>query len=70
MKEWAAIENYLIGVDANDVTVKYNKDVWWECPKCRNKYHMTINDRVMKEKRGHDPCPKCSGRRQKKIHYI
>lgn len=70
MKESAVLENYLIGVDADNVTDKFNCNVWWECPKCRNKYNMTIKDRVMKQKRGHDPCPRCSGRRQRKTHYI
>ena len=61
-KEWG-IENYLLGIGGPE-GYKYNstKRVYWKCPKCNTRYKMPIDDRIIKEKRGHEPCWKCSGR--------
>ena len=61
-KEWG-IENYLLGIGGPE-GYKYNstKQVYWKCPKCNTRYKMPIDDRIIKEKRGHEPCWKCAGR--------
>ena len=38
------------------------KRVYLKCPKCNTRYKMPIDDRVIKDKRGHEACWKCSGK--------
>lgn len=70
MDEFLYVENYMIGVDPDYITDKYRNNVWWKCPTCKEKYYMSIKDRLLKQKRGHEACPSCSERRYKKIHYV
>ena len=68
--EWADIENTLIGVDPDKILDSYSERVWWKCPICNKKYMMSVKDRIMKQKRGHNPCIFCNGRRWKKIYHV
>ena len=70
MEEWADVENMLLGVDPDEVLDSYDDEVWWECLKCNEKYLMSVKDRLMKQKRGHNACPFCNGRRWKKIYNV
>lgn len=68
--EWSNIENTFIGVDPDKILDSYSGLVWWKCPNCGKKYMMSVQDRLMKKKRGHDPCLFCNGRRWKKTYFI
>ena len=70
MTEWLTIENTLIGINPDSILPKSPDDAWWMCPSCHSKYTMSVGDRVMKEKRGHNPCPYCNGRRQKRTYFV
>lgn len=62
VKEWG-LENYLLDIGGPELYKQDSvKNVYWLCPKCGTHYRMNIDDRVIKYKRGHEPCWKCSGR--------
>ena len=70
-EEWSEIENYLLGYgEPSDYAYKSSKTVWWKCKKCGNKYKMSINDRVMKDKRHHEPCNECGDRLRNRINVL
>lgn len=69
MQEWMEAENIIIGMDADKILDTCSDNVWWKCPICNYPYTMTIKDRLMKQKRGHNPCPRCNGRRQNRLHF-
>lgn len=62
VEEWG-LENYLIDVGGPE-NYKFDstKNVYWLCPKCGTHYRMNIDDRVINDKRHHEPCWKCNGR--------
>lgn len=61
-KEWG-IENYILGIGGpENYKSDSTKRVYWKCSKCGTRYKMPIDDRVIKDKRGHEPCWKCAGR--------
>lgn len=68
--EWADIENTLIGVDPDKILDSYSERVWWKCPVCNKKYMMSVKGRLLKQKRGHNPCIFCNGRRWKKTYVV
>ena len=70
MDEWLAAENLLLGLKASELLNNSMECAWWQCQTCNRKYPLAINKRVMKNKRGQNACPFCSGRRWKQIHYI
>ena len=70
MDEWSDIENALLGVNPDNILDNNDDPVWWKCINCKSKYIMSVKDRLMKQKRNHNPCTICDGRRWKKIHYI
>ena len=70
MDEWSEIENYILDVDPDQVFPTSTKKVWWICKTCNKKYLLTIADRVLKDKRGHNPCTYCNGRRMNLPHFI
>lgn len=61
--EWATLENTFIGVDPDKILDNSTAKAWWKCPICNHLYVMSVKDRLMKEKRGHNACTFCSGRR-------
>lgn len=63
MPEWAEAENILIGADPDNMLDNNKTMVWWKCNVCGSKYLMSIENRLMKQKRGHVPCTHCNGRR-------
>lgn len=69
-EEWLELENLFIGVDADEHLPTSPKNAWFKCPICDYKYMMSFANRTMKNKRGHNPCPFCNGRRQMRMHYI
>ena len=69
-EEWADIENMLIGVDPDQILDNYSGDVWWECPICKKLYTMSVKKRLLKKKRGHNPCKFCNGGRWLKEYII
>lgn len=70
MDEWLEAENLLIGIDPDTVLDNDRSSVWWQCKDCGKKYLLSIYVRLLKQKRGHSPCPFCNGRRIKLVHYI
>ena len=68
--EWADIENTFIRVNPDQILDSYSGSVWWKCPICDKKYMMSVKDRLIKKKRGHNPCTFCNGRRWKKIYIV
>lgn len=60
--EWG-LENYLLDIGGPE-KYKYSskKNVYWLCPKCGTHYRMTINNRIINDKRHHESCWKCAGR--------
>ena len=68
--EWANIENTFIRVNPDQILDSYSGSVWWKCPICNKKYMMSVKDRLMKKKRGHNPCTFCNGRRWKKTYIV
>ena len=70
MDEWLLIENTMIGLDPDRILPSYDGEAWWICHLCKCKYTLKVKDRVLKEKRGHNPCPECNGRRQKKTYFV
>lgn len=68
--EWADIENTFIRVNPDQILDSYCGSVWWKCPICNKKYMMSVKDRIMKKKRGHNPCTFCNGRRWKKTYIV
>lgn len=71
IEEWAIIENTILGFgDISDYTYKNTKRVWRKCKKCGNKYKMSISDRVMKDKRHHEPCNECGDRLRNRINVL
>ena len=62
IQEWG-LENYLIDIGGpENYKCDSVKNVYWLCPKCNTHYRMNIDDRVIKDKRHHEACWKCSGR--------
>ena len=70
LEEWADVENMLLGVDPDELLDSYDDDVWWDCLKCGEKYLMSVKDRLMRQKREHNACPFCNGRRWKKVYNV
>ena len=62
-QEWAFNENMLIGADPDKILDTNVQKAWWKCPSCQHLYLMSAKDRLMKEKRRHNPCTFCGGRR-------
>lgn len=63
VKEWG-IENYLLGLGGPE-SYKHNSNkrvVYWKCTKCGTRYKMSVENRVIKDKRVHEPCWICAGR--------
>ena len=53
--EWHPTKNEAL--TPNDITEKYNKNVWWLCPKCKYEWEASPNNRSKGV-----GCPCCSGR--------
>lgn len=70
LEEWADVENMFLGIDPDQILATYDENVWWECQTCGQKYMMSVKDRLMKQKRGHEACPNCKGRRWKKTYVV
>ena len=66
-KEWASAENILMGIDPDQILDNYDNQVWWICGICGNKYLMSVKKRLLKERRSHNPCIQCNGRRWKRV---
>ena len=69
-KEWAELENMFIRLDPDQILDTSTKTAWWKCPICGNYYLMSVKQRLLKEKRGHNPCAFCNGRRLRKRFNI
>lgn len=54
-KQWHPTKNSLL--KSTDITVQYNKKVWWLCPKCGYEWQASPNNRSKGV-----GCPCCSGR--------
>ena len=70
MEEWCWVENIFIEVDPDQILDTDNQEVWWLCKLCGRKYPMSVKKRLMKQKRGHNPCSQCNGRRWRRIFNI
>ena len=70
LEEWSDVENMFLGIDPDQILATYDENVWWECQRCGQKYMMSVKDRLMKQKRGHEACPNCKGRRWKKTYVV
>jgi DNA-directed RNA polymerase subunit RPC12/RpoP len=70
MSEWLEAENNLLGIDPDMASDTDRRNVWWKCEVCGRKYTLSINDRLLKQKRGHSSCTYCNGRRIKLIHFV
>ena len=70
MEEWCWVENIFIEVDPDQILDTDNQEVWWLCKLCGRKYPLSVKKRLMKQKRGHNPCPQCNGRRWRRIFNI
>ncbi|MDO4615203.1 MAG: zinc-ribbon domain-containing protein [Lachnospiraceae bacterium] len=70
MHEWVVKANMMAGNNPDLMLDTSTQDVWWHCNKCNYKYTMSISKRLMKQKRGHNPCPRCNGRPQKRFHFF
>ena len=70
LEEWSDVENMFLGIDPDQILDTYDENVWWECQTCGQKYMMSVKDRLMKQKRGHEACPNCKGRRWKKTYVV
>ena len=70
MEEWCWVENIFIEVDPDQILDTDNQEVWWLCKLCGRKYPMSVKKRLIKQKRGHNPCPQCNGRRWRRIFNI
>ena len=57
-KEWHPTENG--NLKPTNVTVGYDKRVWWICPKCKGKWQAHIYARTGKDRTG---CPYCAGQK-------
>ena len=62
-KEWATNENALIGLDPDNILDSNSEPAWWKCSKCNHFYTMSAKERLLKMRRGHNPCSFCNGRR-------
>lgn len=62
-EEWATNENALIGLDPDDILDSNSEPAWWKCSKCNHFYTMSAKERLLKMRRGHNPCSFCNGRR-------
>ncbi len=70
MKKWLDVENSFIGVVPEYKLSTSQDKAWWKCPDCNYSYMMPIAKMVLKEKRGHNPCPRCTGHRWAQTHYF
>ena len=70
INEWLDAENLLLGLKPSNLLSNSLENAWWKCQNCNRKYPLAINKRVMKNKRGQNACPFCSGRRWKQIHFV
>ena len=70
MDKWSYVENTLMGMFPEKELPDSNNKVWWRCPTCDYKYPLAIKKMILKQKRGHNPCPRCMGRRWTQTHYI
>ena len=61
------VGNYMIGTDLSKSKNDSNKLAYWICQDCKHIYPMKITDRVLKDERGHNPCPRCNYISKKKI---
>ena len=61
------VGNYMIGTDLSKSKNDSNKLAYWICQDCKHIYPMKIADRVLKDERGHNPCPRCNYISKKKI---
>ena len=60
-KEWHPTMNN--GLTPQDITAGSNKDIWWICLHCENKWKTTVYHRAIKG----SGCPKC--RHSKRLNY-
>lgn len=61
------VGNYIIGADLSKNKDDSNKLAYWICQDCEHIYPMKIVDRVIKQERGHNPCPRCNYTSKKKV---
>lgn len=69
MKRWSWQNNYLL-CDPDQILERYNKVVWWECPKCKQLYRCSPQKILYYEKRHMESCSFCKGYRRKQRHFI
>ncbi len=70
MKEWLMAENVLLGISPDEILETSTEKVWWRCLECDYKYLLTPRKRVLKKRRGHNPCPRCKGHRWLQVHFV
>lgn len=69
MNRWSWQNNYLL-CDPDQILERYNKVVWWECPKCKQLYRCSPQKILYYEKRHMESCSFCKGYRRKQRHFI
>lgn len=71
LEEWDYTNNYILA-DPDTISEHCRIRVWFRCRKhpSHEEYEMTVEKRVRYKLRGHNPCPMCKGRRQKKKHFV
>lgn len=67
--EWHARNNYLILNFEYYLDKKSIKEFYWSCPH-GHLYKMSLRQRFLLKKRGHEVCPICQGHRYPKPHFF
>ena len=70
LDEWDYVNNYIL-LNPDEAGDKDTTPVWWIC-KNNNSHHytMSIQRRLMYQKRNRESCPYCKGLRVKKRHFV
>lgn len=68
--EWCKLQNGILGIDPDQIMDTDNRKVWWKCKECGSNYLLSVKQRLLKEKRGHNACTFCNGRRIKSVHFL
>ncbi|MCD3451535.1 zinc-ribbon domain-containing protein [Streptococcus equi subsp. zooepidemicus] len=70
MKEWDYLNNILL-LDPSEISESNANNVWWICRNNReHRYKMSVQQRILFNKRSKEPCLICKGRRRKRGHFI
>lgn len=69
LQGWDYLRNYPIDVNPDSISDKNQKLVWWKCSN-GHKYRMSVQARILMDKRQKEACSICKGRRREISHFI